>query len=351
MEKEHIRYYIKTRTILGINALTIHHELVSAYGQDVVSYATVQRWSKDFREGKREQLQDNSRPGRPIAETTNDNIERVRKIIDEDPHSTYNDIIAETSLSYGTVERILHDHLKLRKITSRWVPRELTAEQKQVRVRVCRENLEKFESGSWHLWDLVTGDESYFYLQQLGRKSTNACWIGEDEMPKTVARRSQFAPKFLFCIFFKSNGPLVLHGLDKGKTLDYQCYIENCLKPLVEQIKRVRKSSGTAGVKLLHDNARPHQHNKVSTFLREEGIKVMPHPPYSPDLAPCDFWLFDYIKSNLTDQTDKNSLHNAIADIINNIPENEYKKTFNKLIERMRLCIENKGEYFEHLIK
>jgi len=78
---------------------------------------------------------------------------------------------------------------------------------------------------------------------------------------------------------------------------------------------------------------------------------VIPHSPYSPDLFPYVFWLFDYIKRNLRDQEDKDSLFKAVSKIIENIPEKEYKKTFDKLLERMQLCIDNKGKYFEHLIK
>ena len=52
----------------------------------------------------------------------------------------------------------------------------------------------------------------------------------------------------------------------------------------------------------------------------------MPHPLYSPDLAPCDYWL-------------------------KNISEEEFKKTFDKLLERMELCINNHSDYFEHLMK
>ena len=77
----------------------------------------------------------------------------------------------------------------------------------------------------------------------------------------------------------------------------------------------------------------------------------MEHPPYSPDLAPSDFWLFDYIKRNLGTQPDAESLFNEITDIVNSIPKNKYKKTFEKWKERMELCIKYKGDYFEHLIK
>ena len=50
---------------------------------------------------------DDLRSGRPLSELTNENIELVRQVITNDPHSTYDDIIAETFLSHGTVERII----------------------------------------------------------------------------------------------------------------------------------------------------------------------------------------------------------------------------------------------------
>ncbi len=144
--------------------------------------------------------------------------------------------IAETFLSHGTIERIIHDHLKMRKVTSRRVPRQLNDEQKQERVRLCRENLEKFRSGSWRLCDIITGDETWIYQRQIGHKSTNKSWVGEGESPTTMVRRSTFEPKNLFCIFFKSNGSVLIHRVDKGKTIDHNYYIENCLKPVVKEI-------------------------------------------------------------------------------------------------------------------
>jgi len=65
---------------------------------------------------------------------------------------------------------------------------------------------------------------------------------------------------------------------------------------------------------------------------------------------PSDFWLFDYIKRQLTDHTNRKSLEKEITEILENIPKEEYQKTFNKWLERMELCIQNQGHYFEHLI-
>ncbi|CAF2698908.1 unnamed protein product [Rotaria sp. Silwood2] len=77
-----------------------------------------------------------------------------------------------------------------------------------------------------------------------------------------------------------------------------------------------KKVSRYKGIKLLQDNARPHIHSDVINYLTEEGIIIMSHPPYSPDLAPCDYWLNDYIKRNLTDQPDEKSLARAVSKVM-----------------------------------
>jgi histone-lysine N-methyltransferase SETMAR len=89
----------------------------------------------------------------------------------------------------------------------------------------------------------------------------------------------------------------------------------------------------------------------VSNYLELEGLTIISHPPNSPDLSPCDFWLFDLIKENLTDQNDSESLYDAVSEFMYSINKEEYRKTFEKWTERMRLCIDNQGDYFEHLIK
>jgi histone-lysine N-methyltransferase SETMAR len=139
--------------------------------------------------------------------------------------------------------------------------------------------------------------------------------------------------------------------LDEGDTIDRFYYIDNCLRPAIQVIKKQRPLTGTHGIKLLHDGARAHSAQEVKDYLKQEGINLIPHPPYSPDLAPSDYWLNGYIKQHLRDQTNAKSLHNAVSKIVFDIPIQEYKKIFDKLIERMQLCIQNHGDYFEHLMK
>ncbi|CAF0914309.1 unnamed protein product [Didymodactylos carnosus] len=232
MPDEFNRYYIKIRPILEIDAKTICEELTTALGSDAPAYATVAKWAKRFREG-REDVNDDFRSGRPILVLTDENIEQVRKVIEDDPHSTYDDIIAVTSLSDGTIERIIHDCLKMRKVTSRWVAHKLSDEQKQQQLRVCRQNLANFQTGKWRLSDVITGDETWIYHRQIGRTSSNTTWITENEPSRTIVRRNRSEPKTLFCLFFKSNGPVLIHKVKiKSK-------FQDCIRTPREKADRI----------------------------------------------------------------------------------------------------------------
>ena len=223
--------------------------------------------------------------------------------------------------------------------------------RKKKRVEVCRKNLKKIRTGKWRLCDIITGDESWFYFRYLAHKCSNASWVAEGESPLPVVRRNRFEAKRMFAIFFKSDGLVHIVCLDRGTTMTGHNYIEKCLKPVVSTIKTRRPKSGTTNMKILHDNARPHVTKMVKNYTKEEGLSIIDHPPYSPDLAPLDFWLFDYIKQRLRDYNDAESLKNAITRILLEIPKEEYLKTFHKWVERMQLCVDNQGDYFEHLIK
>jgi transposase len=99
MSTENFRFYIKVRTALNIQARIIYDELYSVYGDQAPSLRTVERWSKLFREG-REELEDEARSGRSITETTSENIEQIRLLINDDPYLTIEELQEQTDLSY-----------------------------------------------------------------------------------------------------------------------------------------------------------------------------------------------------------------------------------------------------------
>ena len=62
------------------------------------------------------------------------------------------------------------------------------------------------------------------------------------------------------------------------------------------------------------------------------GIKTVPQPPYSPDLAPCDFWLFRKLTDCRYETTDE--MKEAVTMVIDTLTEEDIHEAFQKLLER-----------------
>ena len=78
-------------------------------------------------------------------------------------------------------------------------------------------------------------------------------------------------------------------------------------------------------------------------------MTVLPHPPYSPDLAPAGFFLFPKLKRVLSGR--KYGSRNAVASVVNRclkrIPKTDYENAFREWLKRLKLCVSHNGEYFE----
>ena len=112
-------------------------------------------------------------------------------------------------------------------------------------------------------------------------------------------------------------------------------------------------SKGWSGVHLLHDNASSHKCAVVKSFLASEKVKVLNQPPYSPDLSPCDFFLFPRLKKLLSGNkyTSRSSLGRAIYQSLQQIPKEDYMylSAFRDWVKRLQKYVSVKGEYFEGL--
>ena len=111
------------------------------------------------------------------------------------------------------------------------------------------------------------------------------------------------------------------------------------------------QAKGWSGVHLLHVNASFHKCEVLSLFLVSEKVKVLNHPPYSPDLSPCDFFLFPRLKKLLSGNkyTSRSSLGSAIYQCLQQIPKEDYLSAFRDWVKRLQKCVSVKGKYFECL--
>ena len=104
-------------------------------------------------------------------------------------------------------------------------------------------------------------------------------------------------------------------------------------------------SKGWSGVLLLHDNASFHKYEVVKSFLTSEKVKVLNHPPYSPDPSPCDFFLFPRLKKMLSGNkyTSRSSLGSAIYQCLQQITKEAYSSAFRDWVKRLQNCVSVKG--------
>jgi histone-lysine N-methyltransferase SETMAR len=86
-----------------------------------------------------------------------------------------------------------------------------------------------------------------------------------------------------------------------------------------------------------------------TSFLEENGMRKAHRPPYSPDLAPSGFYLFGYIKRNLsgTSFDEGEELLSAIVDILDSIEKATLNRVFLEWMERLRRCLDINGDSVE----
>ena len=75
------------------------------------------------------------------------------------------------------------------------------------------------------------------------------------------------------------------------------------------------------------------------------GIKTVRHPPYSPDLAPGDFWLFPKLRGCRYETIEE--MKEAVTKVIDTLTQEDFHEAFQKFLERYNKCIAAGGYYFE----
>ena len=99
-------------------------------------------------------------------------------------------------------------------------------------------------------------------------------------------------------VFWDSKWIILIDYKPAGTSLTGE-YYANVIKQLWVAIKEKQRGKLAAGVLLLHDNAPVHKSRVAQAALRECKFEQLNHPPYSPDLAPSDYYLFRNLKSHL----------------------------------------------------
>ena len=120
-----------------------------------------------------------------------------------------------------------------------------------------------------------------------------------DQKNSEMARRSRSHAKSMLIIFFDFECVVHYEFAPRGETINKEYYVE-VLKRLRDAVRRKRPRFWSSGDWLFHhENAPAHLSNLMQQFLSKHKIVQLRQPPYSPDIAPCDFWMFPKLKMAL----------------------------------------------------
>ena len=183
------------------------------------------------------------------------------------------------------------------------------------------------------------------------RKIQNKICATKGDKRPCIVKRTMSIKKIMCVIFFTNQGPAIQIAVPKGKSVNARFYKGKVLYKLKKYFLNRRPATGLNGVRLLHDNASSHKAAIVREYLKQEKVVKFPHPHYTPDLAPCDFFLFPRLKKHLAGrkyQSHKN-LGSTIFPCLNSLPQKDYENAFKNWIKRLKLCVSHGGEYFEEL--
>ena len=149
--------------------------------------------------------------------------------------------------------------------------------------------------------------------------------------------------------FFDVRGIVHSEFVPPGQTVNQSFYLE-VLRRLRHDLRKKRPELWQTGDWFFHhDNAPVHTALSVHQFLTKNGMTPVTHPPYLPDLAPCDFFLFPRMKKFLKGKRfpDVAEVKQKTAEALKGIKIDEFKNCFEQWKKRLDKCIASNGEYFE----
>ncbi|UYV64507.1 hypothetical protein LAZ67_3001027 [Cordylochernes scorpioides] len=266
-------------------------------------------------------------------------VSQISNLIKENPRIGLRDIEKETRISKSLVGSIIKEDLQLKKTPSKFVPKMLTIQQKENRVEVAKKMLEMVEENPNWKEKVITGDETWVYGYDPETKRQSMEWKGKDEPRTKKSRLCKSKNKVLLATFFDIKGIVHYEYLEEGRTINKESYL-NIMRRVRESI-RLKKSEMWSSKNWIihHDNAPPHTATSVLTYLAKHDIQILQQPPYSPDLAPNDFFLFPKLKMALKGRI-FDTRESIIADskkVLKNIPKDAFSKCFKSWEKRWKL--------------
>jgi len=336
-KNEHFRHILLFYFRKGKNAAQAAKKLRDVYGEEALKERQCRYWFEKFRSGDFS-LKDEQRTGRPMKADD----EQIKTIIELDRHVTEREIGEKLKIPKSTI----HDHIKrlgLVKKLDIWVPHQLKEIHLTKRIDACDVHLKRNESDPF-LKRIITGDEKWIIYDNVNRKRS---WSKHDEPPQTISKADIHQKKILLSIWWDWKGVVYFELLPRNQMINTEVYCRQLDQLNAAIMEKRPELVNRRGVIFHQDNARPHTSLITRQKLMELGWELMLHPPYSPDLAPSDYYLFRSLQNHLKGKTfnDDEAVKLYLDQFFADKNQKFYERGIMKLPERWRKVIEQNGNY------
>ena len=322
--------------------------LKQAFGDSCKSCSQTFEWFGRFKNGRTLTANDD-RSGRPSTAASPSKVVQVLAVVNQDRHRTIRDLCAEVGIGYGSCQRILTEQLNMHRTAVKFVPRVLTHDQKDSRVAICQELKETEIMTPHSSWTSSQVMKASFMLttQRQNYNLRNGRVLCLQDPKKHVCKKANWRQCSFVSLTKRGSYTGNLSHLE-WRSMQTSTVIS--LRRLCENVRRKRLQKWqNQNLIIHHDNAPAHRSFKVSQFLAKNNMTVIPHPPYSPNLAPCDFCLFPKLKLWMKGQRFDTieEVQEELQRVLDTIPKRDFQGCFQAWQKRWDHCIRAKGEYFE----
>lgn len=338
--KTQTRYLLQHEFDMGHTAYEAWRNLCVTMGENAPCYATTKNWFNRFIQNQRE-LVDKQRPQRrPDIDLT-----AVNAAIEADPSLSTRMLAVDFHCSHTQIASILKKlGKKLRH--GKWVPHELTQNQKNSRLAAAQQLLKRFEQEDF-LDRIITADEKWVsFKNPVNKKQYLSRGQPANKVPKPDFRQK----RVLLSVFWWKGGIIHWETIPTGQTINSHLYCQQ-----LDRVQQKIRSPGLSGhfrrgVIFQQDNATPHVANMTLQKLNQLGWERLIHPAYSPDCAPSDYHLFASLSHSLAGKNFvnfdhvKKHLHSYFASKALTF----YARGINLLPEKWQLVVDHNGDYFEN---
>ncbi len=247
---------------------------------------------------------------------------------------------------------IVKKELKLRRRAPKFIPTELTETQQETRKETCEDNLQTLCSSpdpEQFVNSIVTGDETWLNTCEQDTKQQSSVWLPPNAPHPKKALRIPGNKKVMLTLFCDAKGVILMDWLQLKEKIDSTRYVET-LSKLKENLHQKRPDLWKDRDFLLHhDNTSPHTSFETTKKIQKWGLSLLPHPPNSPDLVPCNFGFFPKLKVALRGKRFATvaDLKLEVCKILLSWDSSVFANIMHDLVLHWQKCAAAEGAYFE----